>query len=58
MAASKHTPGRHSPKDKICHTRNLKVRNGFYSRIIKDKGHPSFDPTVYVTVHWINLQGQ
>jgi hypothetical protein len=58
MAASKHTPGRRSPKDKIGYTRTLKVRKGFYSRIIKDKEHPSFDRTVYVTVPWINLQGQ
>jgi hypothetical protein len=58
MAAQQHTPGRRSPKDKISHTRTLKVRKGFYSRIIKDKDHPSFDRTVYVTVPWINLQGQ
>lgn len=55
MAAQQHTPGRRSPKDKICHTRTLKVRKGFYSRLIKDKGHPSFDRTVFVTVPWINL---
>jgi hypothetical protein len=58
MAAQQHTPGRRSPKDKISHTRTLKVRKGFYSRIIKDKDHPSFDRTVFVTVPWINLQGQ
>jgi hypothetical protein len=58
MAASKHTPGRRSSKDKISHTRTLKVRKGFYSRIIKDKDHSSFDRTVYAAVPWINLQGQ
>jgi hypothetical protein len=58
MAASKHTPGRRSPKDKICHTRTLKVRRGFSSRLTKDKEDPSFDRTVYVTVPWINLQGR
>jgi hypothetical protein len=58
MATQQHTPGRRSPKDKISRTRTLKVRKGFYSRIIKDKDHPSFDRTVFVTVPWINLQGQ
>lgn len=58
MAANKHTPGRRSPKEKICHTRALKVRKGYYSRLIKDKDHPSFDRTVIVTTPWINLQGQ
>ncbi|MEW8229305.1 MAG: SymE family type I addiction module toxin [Candidatus Thiodiazotropha endolucinida] len=58
MAANKHTPGRRSPKDTICHARTLKVRKSYYSRLIKDKDHPRFDRTVFVTTPWINLQGQ
>ena len=58
MAANKHTPERRSSKDKVCHTRTLKVREGSYSRIIKDKHHSHFDRTIYNTVPWINIQGQ
>ena len=58
MAGSKHTPQRRSSKDKVCHTRTLKVREGSYSRIIKDKHHSHFDKTVYLSVPWINIQGQ
>ena len=58
MAANKHTPERRSSKDKVCHTRTLKVREGSYSRIIKDKHHSHFDHTIYTTAPWINIQGQ
>lgn len=50
------TPERRSSK--VCHTRTLKVREGSYSRIIKDKHHSHFDRTIYTTVPWINIQGQ
>lgn len=57
MAGNKHTPERRSSKDN-CYTRSLKVREGTYSRVIKDKDHSAFDRTVYNAVPWINLQGQ
>jgi hypothetical protein len=53
------TPQRRSPKDLgCCHTRKLKVREGLYTRVIKDKGHRAFDKTLQAKVPWINLQGQ
>ena len=52
------TPERRSPKDKGCHTRKLKVREGLYTRVIKDKDHRAFDKTLHAKVPWINLQGQ
>ena len=57
MATNKHTPERRSSKSKVCQTRSLKVREGNYSRTIKDKHHAHFDQTVYSSVPWINIQG-
>ena len=57
MAGQHSTPGRRSTKSNTCHIRTLKVREGLYSRIIKDKHHSHFDRTVYTTVPWINIQG-
>ena len=59
MAANKHTPERRSSKHKVCHTRTLKVRKNYYSRVIKDPyGNPRFNRTVWLPMPWINLQGQ
>jgi hypothetical protein len=58
MADHKHTPQRRSSKGKVCHIRSLKVRAGSTCRIIKDKHHAHFDKTVYLSVPWINIQGQ
>ena len=37
--------------------RRIKVRKGYYARIIKDRHHIAFDRTVYSPVPWINIQG-
>ncbi|MES9904932.1 MAG: SymE family type I addiction module toxin [Sedimenticola sp.] len=58
MATNHHTPERCSSKSTHGQTRSLKVRKGYYSRIIKDKNHNRFDQTVASTIPWINLQGQ
>ncbi len=58
MATDHHTPERRLPKSKHGQTRSLKVRKGYYSRIIKDKDHSHLDRTVESIIPWINLQGQ
>jgi len=59
MIAKQHsTPGRRVTKSRVSHVRNLKVRKGNISRIIKDKHHAHFDEMIYFTVPWINIQGQ
>jgi hypothetical protein len=58
MATNHHTPVRRSSKSPHGQTRTLKVRKGFYSRIIQDKDHPHFDQIVYSAIPWINIQGQ
>lgn len=56
MTTDNHTPEQRISKTKT--TRNLKVREGFYTRIIKDKDHAHFDRTIYNHVPWISIQGQ
>jgi len=51
------TSGRRATKGKN-YTRRLKVRKGYYARIIKDRHHIAFNHTVYSSVPWINIQGQ
>ena len=58
MAEQHSTPGRCVTKSRACHVRNLKVRKGNVSRIIKDPDHSHFDRTIYFTMPWINIQGQ
>ena len=52
------TPERRSSKRKVCYTRTLKVREGLYTRTIKDKNHSAFDKTLQAKVPWINMQGR
>jgi len=58
MAEQHSTLGRRVTKSRACHERNLKVRKGNISRMIKDPDHSHFDRTIYDTVPWINIQGQ
>lgn len=58
MAGQHDKPGRLAAKEQSRHTRTLKVRQGGYLRIIKDKHHSHFDRTIYTSVPWINIQGQ
>jgi len=57
MTQQHSTSGRRATKDKN-HTRRLKVRKGYYARIIKDRHHIAFNHTVFSPVPWINIQGQ
>jgi len=58
MAEQHSTLGRRVTKSRACHERNLKVRKGNISRMIKDPDYSHFDRTIYDTVPWINIQGQ
>jgi len=57
MAKQHSTSGRRATKGEG-YTRRLKVRKGYYARIIKDRHHTAFNHTVYSPVPWINIQGQ
>ena len=58
MAAQYHTPERRSTKRSTLKNRYLKVRQGRYTRTIKDKHHHRYDRSVTCQVPWINLQGR
>ena len=58
MATKQCKSGARLTQSKTCQVRKLKVRQGYYTRIIKDKHHPHFDRTRHIPIPWINLQGR